>query len=85
MELIRYEIIPKSSFASIPTADMIFGHFARFLYMQNDNLLDDYLTKPKIIFSDFLPYGYMPKPTLPLSRFNVSDSEKKSLEKKSIF
>jgi CRISPR-associated protein Csm4 len=82
MRLIKIKIIPKSSFASLPTGDMIFGHFAKFLYFNKDIRLDNYLQKPQIIFSDFLPDNYLYKPTLPLSEFGVDDDEKKDFRKK---
>jgi CRISPR-associated protein Csm4 len=82
MKLIKLKVIPKSSFASIPIANMIFGHFAKFLYLKNDNRLDSYLKTPSIIFSDFLPDGYIYKPTLPLDRFNISEDDKKEFRKK---
>ena len=82
MKLVKFKITPKSTFASLPSADMIFGHFAKFLYLEKDNRLDNYLEKPSIIFSDFLPDGYLYKPTLPLECFKVNEDEKKEFRKK---
>jgi len=81
MKLVKFIITPLSSFASLPTGDMIFGHFAKFLYPK-DKRLDNYLQTPQIIFSDFLPDGYFMRPTLALDKFGVSDSDKKDFRKK---
>lgn len=84
MKTIKLNMNPKSSFISFPKGDMIFGHFANTLFLQGDERLKDYLTeKPKIIFSDFLPDGYLPKPSLPLGSFGVEDTDKKDFRKKS--
>jgi len=83
MKLIKFEITPKSSFLSFPKGDMIFGFFASQLFLSGDKRLENYLDeKPKIIFSDFLLDGYLPKPTLSLDFFNVDDSDKKEFRKK---
>jgi len=83
MKIIKLEITPHSSFISFPKGDMLFGHFANTLFLQGDERLKDYLhQKPKIILSDFLPDGYLPKPTLPLENFGVKDSDKKDFRKK---
>ena len=84
MKLIKFKITPKSSFISFPKGDMIFGFFASELFLDGDKRLENYLDeKPKIIFSDFLPNNYLPKPTLPLEFFGVDDSQKKEFRKKS--
>ena len=84
MKLIKFEIIPKSSFISFPKGDMIFGFFASGLFLNGDKRLKNYLNEEsKIIFSDFLPNRYLPKPTLPLEFFGVDDSQKKEFRKKS--
>jgi len=83
MKLLRYKITPTSSFVSFPKGDMLFGQFASMLFLKGDDTLKNYLTtEPKIIFSDFLPRGYVMKPTLPLSFFGVNDSVKKEFRKK---
>jgi len=82
MKLLKFKIIPKSSFASLTVANMIFGHFAKFLYLKQDTRLDAYLDSTSIVFSDFLPDGYVYKPTLPLDRFNVNEDNKKEFRKK---
>lgn len=83
MTTIRLKIDVKSSFATFPKADMIFGHFAYHLFSNNDLRLENYLQEdPKIIFSDFIPLNYLPKPTLPLDSFGVSDTDKKDFRKK---
>lgn len=84
MKIIKLDITPLSSFISFAKGDMIFGHFANTLFLQGDERLKDYLNqKPKIIFSDFLPDGYLPKPSLPLESFGVADTAKKDFRKKS--
>jgi CRISPR type III-A-associated RAMP protein Csm4 len=83
MKILKYKINPLSSFASFPKADMIFGHFASFLFKSGDDRLKEYLNEePKIIFSDFLPDGFLPKPTLSLNSFGIDDSQKKEFRKK---
>jgi len=83
MKLLKLKITPLSSFSTFPKGDMIFGYFAYLLFQQGDKRLGNYLNdSPKIIISDFLPNGYLPKPTLPLDSFGVDDSEKKEFRKK---
>jgi len=83
MKLIKLKITPLSSFSTFPKGDMIFGYFAYLLFQKNDERLENYLNEnPKIIISDFLPDGYLPKPALPLDSFGVDDSEKKEFRKK---
>lgn len=83
MSIVRFIINPRSSFASLPKGDMVFGHFATTLFMQNDTRLQNYLKQcPPIIFSDFLPNEYLPRPLLPMNSFGVKESEKKEFRKK---
>lgn len=83
MKVIKLKVTPHSSFISFPKGDMLFGHFASTLFLQGDERLKDYLHhKPQIILSDFLPDGYLPKPTLPLESFSVNESDKKDFQKK---
>jgi CRISPR-associated protein Csm4 len=82
MKLIKFRVFPKSTFASLPIANMIFGHFAKLLYLKKDNRIDSYLDNPSIIFSDFLPDDYCYKPTLPLEKFDISEDDKKEFRKK---
>jgi CRISPR-associated protein Csm4 len=88
MKLIKLKITPLSSFGTFPKGDMIFGHFANYLFTHSELdsesiLLKKYLEdkSPKIIFSDFLPDGYLPKPTLPLNCFG-ENIDKKEFSKK---
>lgn len=81
MKLIKFKITPVSSFSSVIKGDMLFSYFAYLNFKQNDKL-KDYLSKPSIIFSDFLPDGYLQKPALPLESFEVNESEKKEFRKK---
>jgi len=84
MKLIKFQVTPNSSFLSLPKGDMVFGFFASQLFLDENVTLKNYLNeKPKIIFSDFLPNGYLPKPTLPLNFFGIDDSKKKEFRKKS--
>jgi len=83
MSIVRFIINPRSSFVSFPKGDMLFGHFAAMLFMQNDKRLQNYLEqRPPIIFSDFLPNGYLPRPSLPMDSFGIRESEKKEFRKK---
>lgn len=81
MKLIKFKITPLSSFSTFIKGDMLFSYFAYLNFQENDKL-KDYLSTPSIIFSDFLPDGYLPKPALPLESFDVDDSEKKEFRKK---
>lgn len=83
MTTIKVNITPLSSFATYPKGDMIFGHFAYQTFLNGQEELKNYLNEePKIIFSDFLPDGYLYKPSLPLKCFEVDDSDKKDFRKK---
>lgn len=84
MNLIKIKITPHSSFITFPKGDIIFGHFAYHSFMQGEKIFENYINeKPKIIFSDILPDGYLYKPTLPLKAFDVDESKKKEFRKKS--
>ena len=84
MKLIKIKITPHSSFVTFPKGDTIFGHFAYHSFFKGEEIFKNYLNeKPKIIFSDILPDGYLYKPTLPLKAFDVDESEKKEFRKKS--
>lgn len=83
MKLIKVKITPKSSFVTFPKGDTIFGHFAYQTFLEQEQKLKNYLIeKPKIIFSDFLPDGYLPKPTLMLKCFGIQEEEKKDFRLK---
>ena len=84
MNLIKVKINPHSSFVTFPKGDTLFGHFAYHTFKENKSIFQNYVEeKPKIIFSDILPDGYVYKPILPLSAFGVDESEKKEFRKKS--
>ncbi len=84
MNLIKVKITPLSSFITFPKGDTIFGHFAYYSFLKGEEIFKNYTEeKPKIIFSDILPNGYLYKPTLPLESFDVKESEKKEFKKKS--
>jgi len=84
MKLIKVKITPHSSFVTFPKGDTIFGHFAYYSFLKDEDSFKNYVEEePKIIFSDILPDGYLYKPTLPLSAFGVDESEKKEFRKKS--
>ncbi len=83
MKLIKVKITPHSSFVTFPKGDTIFGHFAYHTFEKDKTVFKNYVDeKPKIIFSDILPDGYLYKPTLPLKAFDVDESEKKEFRKK---
>jgi len=83
MKLIKVKITPLSSFVTFPKGDTIFGHFAYHSFLKGEDTFSNYVNeKPKIIFSDILPDGYLYKPTLPLKAFGVDESEKKEFRKK---
>ena len=86
MKLLRFNITPLSTFLSLPKGDMIFGHFAYHLFDIDDNSLENYLkSSPSVIFSDFLPKGYLPKPSLPLEKFGISIDDKKDFKKSNLY
>ena len=83
MKLIKVKITPHSSFVTFPKGDTIFGHFAYHSFLKGKETFKNYVDeKPKIIFSDILPDGYLYKPTLPLKAFGLDESEKKAFRKK---
>ncbi len=83
MNLIKVKITPLSSFVTFPKGDTLFGHFAYYSFLKGEKIFENYIEeKPKIIFSDILPDKYLYKPTLPLSSFGVSESDKKDFKKK---
>jgi len=84
MKLIAFKIKPKSNFATIPKGDTIFGQIVSFSYKMGYNLFDNYLTKPNLIVSDMMPFGYLYRPTLLSNCFKIDDKEieKKELRKK---
>lgn len=83
MKLIKVKITPHSSFVTFPKGDTLFGHFAYHSFLKGEETFQNYVDdKPKIIFSDILPDGYLYKPTLPLKAFDVDESEKKTFRKK---
>lgn len=83
MKLLRLKVKVKSSFATFPKGNILFGHFANYLFLKGDKSLENYLKEePKIIFSDFLPYDYVPRPALALDYFGVEPTNKKTFRKK---
>jgi len=83
MKLIKVKITPHSSFVTFPKGDTIFGHFAYHSFLTGEQTFSNYINeKPKIIFSDILPDGYLYKPALPLKAFGLDESEKKAFRKK---
>jgi CRISPR-associated protein Csm4 len=93
MNLIKVKINPHSSFVTFPKGDTLFGHFVYHSFLEKETIFSDYIKekKPKIIFSDILPDGYVYKPTLPSNSFVNEDKEdiewleknKKEFKKKS--
>ncbi len=83
MNLIKVKISPLSSFVTFPKGDTIFGHFAHHSFLKNEEIFTNYINeKPKIIFSDILPDGYLYKPALPLESFGVKEEDRKEFKKK---
>lgn len=82
MKLIKVKITPHSSFVTFPKGDTLFGHFAYHSFLKGEETFQNYVDdKPKIIFSDILPDGYLYKPTLPLSHFVNTRAEERELER----
>lgn len=83
MQLLTFKIIPKSSFATVPTGDVIFGQILAYLFLENDTAFANYLDeKPKLIVSDMMPLGYVYRPNLPLECFKPLGE--KEVDKKAI-
>lgn len=89
MQWYRLTIKPTSAFSSPLVANTLFGQFCwAFLLREGEHaleaLLQDYKTKPSIIFSDAFPSGCIPKPSLP-SKFifeqKVESQQRKILKK----
>jgi CRISPR/Cas system CSM-associated protein Csm4 (group 5 of RAMP superfamily) len=86
LNFLKFKITPLSPFATPPKGDVVFGMFAKILFLEGkgEDKFSGFPEKISIIFSDFLPEGYLPKPALPPSVLGVgSDSlEKKAFKKK---
>ncbi len=81
MNLVTLKIKPKSYFGTYPKGDTIFGQIVSEFYLSGDRSFDNYLGgSPKLVVSDMLPFGYFPKPILPLGCFG-KNLDKKVLRK----
>jgi CRISPR-associated protein Csm4 len=88
MEIVTLKITPLSAFATLPKGDTLFGQILAYLYLnqkKNKKILekfDNYFenSKPPLVVSDMMPFGYVYKPTLPLDCFKMSDG--RELDKK---
>jgi len=81
MNLITLKIKPKAYFGTYPKGDTLFGQIVSEFYLSGDRSFDNYLAEsPRLVVSDMLPFGYFPKPILPLSCFG-KNLDKKVLRK----
>ena len=88
MDMITLRIRPLSPFGTPPLGDTLFGQLCWAIRHQAGEarlreLLDGYLeNQPFAVVADALPAGYLPRPTLPLSRFEQPvDADRKRLKK----
>jgi CRISPR-associated protein Csm4 len=80
MKIYKLSIKPKSTFFTYPKGDMIYGFFLYWWDKLKKGKIEDIIDK--VVFSDFLPDGYFPKPAFEYTRF--TDDENKRKEIKSI-
>jgi CRISPR type III-A-associated RAMP protein Csm4 len=79
MKLIKTTIDIKSTFLTYPKGDMLYGFF---LFWWDKLKGDVNHIKEKIIFSDFLPKNYFPKPALEFLYFTNDEDKRKEIKKK---
>ncbi len=76
MKIYKFKVIPLSSFSSHIKGDLLYGFFNYWAFKLNKG---DFLKK--VIFSDFLPKDFFPKPALSMECFRVSEDERKEFKK----
>ena len=88
MDMITLRIRPLAPFGTPPLGDTLFGQLCwtirhRAGEARLRELLDGYLeNNPFAVVADALPAGYLPRPALPLSRFEQpADADRKRLKK----
>jgi hypothetical protein len=79
MKLIKAEVDIKSTFLTYPKGDILYGFF---LYWWSKLKGDVNNIKEKIVFSDFLPKGYFPKPALEFTYFTDDEDKRKEIKKR---
>ena len=89
MDMITLRIRPLSPFGTPPFGDTLFGQLCWVIRHQSGEarlreLLDGYLAnRPFAVVADALPTGYLPRPALPLSRFEQpADADRKRLKQR---
>ena len=89
MDMITLRIRPLSPFGTPPLGDTLFGQLCWAIRHQSGEarlreLLDGYLeNRPFAVVADALPAGYLPRPALPLSRFEQpADADLKRLKQR---
>ena len=89
MDMIMLRIRPLSPFGTPPLGDTLFGQLCWVIRHQSGEarlreLLDGYLAnRPFAVAADALPAGYLPRPALPLSRFEQpADADRKRLKQR---
>ena len=89
MDMITLRIRPLSPFGTPPLGDTLFGQLCWVIRHQSGEarlreLLDGYLAnRPFAVVADALPTGYLPRPALPLSRFEQpADADRKRLKQR---
>lgn len=80
MKRYRIRIVLKSAFGTPLKGDTLFGQLCWTIVHRHgecrlQELLQDYRTQPFAVCSDGFPDGYFPRPRLPMTYFNFSDSE----------
>ncbi|MDP7132456.1 MAG: CRISPR-associated protein Csm7 [Planctomycetota bacterium] len=86
MKLWQFTLTPRTSFGSPLVGDSLFGHACWTIRNAKGNeslceLLKGYTDGgPFIVFSDALPSGYLPRPTIPLHFFKITEGTGKRKE-----
>lgn len=87
MKRYRVTIELKSAFGTLLKGDTLFGQLCwailnRYSEDHLQRLLTDYSAQPFAVCSDGFPSGYLPRPSLPISYFEIPDGEDHKVVKK---
>ena len=87
MKFYRIRLTPQSAFGTVLKGDTLLGQMCwaianRYGQARLLELLADYSTKPFAVCSDGFPSGYVPRPSLPLGYFSLSDANDRKVMKK---
>jgi len=87
MQTLRLTLQPRTAFGVPIRGDTLFGQLCwairhRFGEERLVDLLQEYAEQPFAVCSDAFPKGYLPRPALPLHRFERVDEERKRVKKR---